>query len=256
MSAKRDTAAKTLIVAFILCAFCSVLVSVSAMLLKPAQVKNKDLDKKKNILTAAGLMEKGTDIESVYQSKIKEVLVDFETGKSVEGDVVNFDQNKASKIVETSIVIDPKDDIGKLGRRSKLAKIYLIQDAGQTQGVILPITSKGLWSTMYGFLALGTDGNTVKGLSYYQQGETPGLGAEVTNPKWMKQWPGKKVYEGNEVKVQLSKNIKEGSPESIHQVDALAGATITTQGVQNSLHYWLSENGYGTFLENFKKGNI
>src|SRR5690606_33924929 len=124
----------------------------------------------------------------------------------------------------------------------------------ETSKIIIPVKGYGLWSTLYGFMALETDVNTVVGLVFYEHGETPGLGGEVDNPNWRAKWVGKEVYDENgNVAISVIKGtVDPGAPQAIHQVDGLSGATLTARGVHNMLHFWLGESGYKSFLANFK----
>jgi Na+-transporting NADH:ubiquinone oxidoreductase subunit C len=120
---------------------------------------------------------------------------------------------------------------------------------------VLPVHGYGLWSTMYGFVALKSDLNTVAGLGFYEHGETPGLGGEIDNPRWKGSWPGKKVYQGDDVALSLIKGTVDTSRAgSEYQVDGLAGATLTSRGVTNMVHFWMGEQGFGPFLTNLKAG--
>ncbi len=244
---------KTVVVAFVLCVVCSIMVSSTAVQLKPTQLRNQDLDMKKNILEAAGLMQEGGDIEELFK-QIETVVVDFETGEKVDVDPASYDMEKAERDPETSVKIPAELDIAGLSKRAKYAEIYLTRDeSGSVKSVILPVKGKGLWSTMYGFLALESDTNTIAGFGYYKQGETAGLGGEVENPKWKAQWIGKKVYdESGKPAFKVSKN----NTGSVHEVDALAGATITGNGVQTSTNYWMSDHAYGKLLSNIRGGNF
>jgi Na+-transporting NADH:ubiquinone oxidoreductase subunit C len=96
----------------------------------------------------------------------------------------------------------------------------------------------------------------VVGFGFYQHAETPGLGGEVDNPLWKGLWKGKTLFDGDgELAVEIIKGgIDPQSPKAEHQVDALAGATLTSNGVNNLLHFWLGENGFGPFLEKLNKG--
>ena len=99
---------------------------------------------------------------------------------------------------------------------------------------MLPITCKGLWSTLRGYLALDADANHVRGITFYDQKETPGLGGEVENPRWTAQWIGKTILQdGKLVGVTVKKGVVDDSipKEKAHYVDGLAGATITSNGV-------------------------
>ncbi|MBV1908408.1 MAG: Na(+)-translocating NADH-quinone reductase subunit C [Kangiellaceae bacterium] len=243
MSAKNESFAKTLLVAVTLCLVCSVIVSSAAVVLKEKQIINASLDKKKNVLVAANLLKADTDIETAF-ANIEQKFVDLDTGKFIELDnPQSFDQRRAAKTSELSVEIE--NDLAKIGRRSKIAKVYLVKDQQKVDTIILPIHGKGLFSTLYGFIALEADKQTVVGLKFYEQGETAGLGGEVENPLWLALWNGKKLMNSDgEPALTLVKTI----PKNEFEVDGLSGATMTTRGIQNMLDYWLSEDGFGRFL--------
>ena len=251
----NDSLEKTIAVALALCFVCAILVSFSAVVLKPLQVENKALDMKKNILDVAGLMDEGTDINLAFSDQIEEKLVDIATGDYVEDmDVVVYDQRKAAKDPEQNITLDSSDDIASIKRKAKVAKVYLVKKGDAIQSIILPMHGYGLWSTMYGFLALEADGQTVKSINFYDQAETPGLGGEVVNPNWRALWKGKKVYnESGEVALGLIKGVVDISkPGSEYNVDGLAGATLTSLGVSNLVKYWMSAEGFAPYLDKIK----
>lgn len=264
----NDSISKTILVAFLVCLVCSIVVSGAAVVLKPEQVKNKQLDMQKNILAAAGLMEEGKSVEELF-STVEERIVDLRTGQfvndisSIEGiaSVATYDQRKATKIPAMSDQLASSDDIAGLKRKPHYAKVYLVRDpaSNELQTLILPISGYGLWSTLYGFVALENDLNTVVGLGFYDHAETPGLGGEVDNPRWKSQWPGKKIYDVNgSVASKLKKGIVDPSidVEKLHQVDGLAGATLTARGVTNLMQFWLGNNGFAPLLENIKQHGV
>ena len=147
-----------------------------------------------------------------------------------------------------------KDSAG-IKKRSKLEKIYYVKDNGVITQVVLPVNGKGLWSTLYGFMALTPDTKTVLGLGFYQHGETPGLGGEVDNPKWKAQWAGKAAFdnEWNPVLKVIKGSVNPGNTDAQHQVDGLSGATITSNGVTGLVRYWLGDHGFGPFLAKFRQ---
>lgn len=252
----NDTIPKTLLVAGLLCIVCSVLVSTAAVRLKPMQERNKALSTKKNILMAAGLMNDGINVEDEF-SKIQVKIVDLESGEFDDSvDVNRYDQREAAKTTDLSVAIAPGEDIAKIGRRAKKAFVYLVMDGEDIETIILPIHGKGLWSTMYAFLALESDANTVKGLSFYEHGETPGLGGEVDNPLWKHQWEGKKIYnEDADLAVRVIKGkVNPSNPNVQYMADGLSGATLTTVGVNNLIRFWLGEDGFEKFLGHFRAG--
>ncbi|PID41520.1 MAG: Na(+)-translocating NADH-quinone reductase subunit C [Proteobacteria bacterium] len=265
MSSKQDTISKTLLVAFLLCVVCSVIVASSVVLLKPIQQKNKALNLKENILVAAGLLESGQSAEVIEAefAKITPKLVDIETGEYVgveavnKTDIASYDQKKASKDPALSIPLEREDDIAGLKRRARYAKVYVVENNGKVERIIIPVKGYGLWSTLYGFLALEGDANTIVGLGFYEHAETPGLGGEVDNPNWKAQWPGKNVYDltkGSEPQIRLVKGgVDRSRPDAIYGVDALSGATLTSTGVTNLLRYWLGSDGFQKYLDRMRK---
>jgi Na+-transporting NADH:ubiquinone oxidoreductase subunit C len=246
---------KTLLVAFLLCIVCSVLVSTAAVKLKPMQEANKKLDVKKNLLVAAGMVSSTAtkeEIDKAY-SNVKPLLVDLATGDVVEGDIENYDQKKAAKDPKQNLRIKGADDFGGIKMRAKIAKAYLIKEGGETSMIVLPVHGKGLWSTMYGFLVLDPSTTTVKGIGYYAHGETPGLGGEIDNPTWKASWAGKKILDENFVPVLT---VVKGAAKTETEIDGLSGATLTANGVTGTVKYWLGENGFGPFLAKFRDGGI
>jgi Na+-transporting NADH:ubiquinone oxidoreductase subunit C len=253
----NETPQKMLIVAVSLCLVCSVLVSSAAVFLKPLQERNKALDMKKNILQAAGLLEEGTDIEQAFRS-VEPRVIDFATGEYAEGiDPVSYNQRTAAKNAQTSIAISDAEDTAKIGRRAKYGLVYLVRnDDGSLRYLIIPVRGKGLWSTMYGFVALQDDANTVAGITFYEQGETAGLGAEVSNPKWNRKWQEKEIYgEDGMPQIRVIKGtVKPGSKDAEHKVDGIAGATLTSRGVTNLMRYWFGPDAYKAFLARVREG--
>ncbi|NDH40895.1 MAG: Na(+)-translocating NADH-quinone reductase subunit C, partial [Gammaproteobacteria bacterium] len=184
-------------------------------------------------------------------------IVDLDEGRFVDGvDPATFDQREAAKDPESSRAIPSEQDVAKLVRREDQALVYLVRsENGDLDKIILPIRGYGLWSTLYGFMALESDGNTVAGLGFYEHGETPGLGGEVDNPRWKSLWPGKQVYRGDQVSIQVLKgSVPAGSNDAAWQVDGLSGATLTTKGVDNLVRYWLGEQGFKPLLDNLRQG--
>jgi Na+-transporting NADH:ubiquinone oxidoreductase subunit C len=262
----NDSLEKTIAIAVALCLVCSVLVSFGAVALKPLQVYNKNLDMKKNILEVAGLMEEGTDIDAAFAEKIESKLVNLETGEYDESlNADEYDQRKATKDPALSVAIPKDKDIAHIRAKAKLAKVFLVKDGGNMKSIILPVSGYGLWSTLYGFLSLDPDGQTVQSINFYDQAETPGLGGEVVNPKWRALWKGKKVYAETDQPSQDKGLIEEadvGEPAlalikgtvdndkqgSQYQVDGLAGATLTSNGVTNLVRYWMGKEGFARYL--------
>ena len=252
----NDSTAKTLIVAFSLSIVCAIFVSTAAVMLKPVQEVNKALDRKRSILAAAGMLQEGMSVEEQF-AQVSTRVVDLRTGKFTdEVDAQKFDQRKAAKDPSQSEALSAEQDVAKISRRENYSLVYVVEgSAGQLEKIILPIHGYGLWSTLYGYIALESDGNTVAGLGFSEHGETPGLGGEVDNPRWKAHWPGKQVYRDGEVELGLIEGpVDPASANAPWQVDGLAGATLTARGVTNLVQFWLGENGFEPFLSNLNAG--
>lgn len=240
------------------CGVCAIFVSASAVTLADRQEINQVLEKKRNVLEAAALMKVGEDLsaDEIEQrfSNVQPILVDLETGeKNISLDPLTFDQQKAKKNPAMSEVA-PTNRAG-VKRVPDQALVYqVLGENGAIEKLVLPVEGYGLWSTLYGFVALEEDSRTIAGLTFYQHGETPGLGGEVDNPRWKGLWPGRKAFDESwEPEITVIKGAAGPPEEAPYQVDGLSGATITSRGVTNMLHFWLGPNGFGPFLENYRQ---
>ncbi len=254
----RDSTGKILSVAFLLCLVCSILVSTAAVVLSERQERNKIEEKRKNILQAAGLYQEDLSIAEQY-ARIEQRIVDLQSAWFTEQfDPATFDSRAAARAPETSRVIPESLDLADIKSRSRFKDVYLVMDDGQLQQLILPVHGKGLWSTMYGFVSLASDLNTVNGFAFYEHGETPGLGGEIDNPNWKQQWRGKKIYgEAGEVRIKVLKGaVDKTSADAVYQADGLAGSTLTARGVDNLLKYWMGEDGYQPFLARLQEQGL
>lgn len=242
----------------VLCLLCSLAVSTTAVQLKPQQDANKLLDMNQQVVRVAGLV--GAD-EKVTPERVTELLafiqprlIDRRTGEYVEGDAASYDIRKASKDAERSEPITAEYRATQVRRLPDVLRVYEVTQPGK-EAIVLPIHGYGLWTTLYGFISLKSDASEVVGITYYEHGETPGLGGEVDNPAWKAQFPGKKVY-GPQGDVKLSvRKAGQAAAGSDYEVDGLSGATITTVGVDKMLHLWLSDHGYGKYLERKAQAN-
>ena len=254
MSNKESTS-RTLKVALAVSLVSSVFVAGAAVSLKPLQTQNRLLDKQRSIAAIAGMGGRelpAAQVRALFGETIKARLVNLETGEFADDfDAVTFDPLKAAKDPQQSVRLSKAEDVASIKRRERFTTVYMIEDAqGGIETLILPIRGYGLWSTLHGFMALKGDLNTVVGLGFHQHAETPGLGGEVDNPRWRNQWAGKRLFDDQG---QLAVEIVKGTVDpqasmAAYQVDGLAGATLTTNGVNNLLHFWLGEQGFGPFL--------
>jgi len=253
-SMSNDSMLKTFIVASALCLVCSVIVSGAATALKPVQTYNKALDKQRNILQVAGLTDTSQTIEERFK-QIETRIVDMASGEYVDSvDVETYDQRKASKDPAQSVSLSNEQDSAKIGSRAKYGKVYLLKEGDAVSKIIIPVKGYGLWSTMYGFVALQTDANTISDITFYEHNETPGLGGEIQNRSWQKVWQGKQIYDEQSKPVfELVKGrVDSNTPNQQYKVDGLAGATLTSNGVTNLMRFWVGENGFGPYLKKIK----
>ena len=252
---------KTIIVALTLCLVCSVLVAAAAVGLKPAQVENAKLDRNKNILVAAGMFDPETDTNEDVAERFKDFnveIVDLNKGNYLDDEALKavgiadrntYDASQATKNKALS------DDLGandpaSIGRKPKYAKVYVKNDdAGKPEIIVLPIQGYGLWGTIYGFLTLEGDMNTIKGISFYEHKETPGLGARIEEPKWRAMWTGIHSYDENGA---VATGVATSGPKE-NWVDGISGATLTSRGVSNMIQFWLGEQGYKPYLDSLRK---
>ncbi len=243
------------------CVVCSVFVSGSAVLLKDRQITNKLLDRQKNVLSVSGLVDdansmSSTEVDSLFSEGIRARIVELETGKYVDEvagmDASSYDQQRALRDPELSV--PAPSNRAKVLTLPKYALVYEVIEDGKVSSIILPVEGKGLWSTLYGFLALDDDTRTINGLTFYQHAETPGLGGEVDNPRWKAKWVGKKAFDDQwEPAVAV---VKGTSRDPEYGVDGLSGATLTSRGVTNLVQFWLGEDGFGPYLKNFRNGGV
>jgi len=260
MSNQKESTTRTLTMALLVCLVCSVFVAGAAVALKPIQVDNRLLDKQRSILAIAGLGDPGmsaSQVKALFDERIVARVVDLQSGTFTDAqDPRTFDPLRAAKDPKLSDSLPSEQDIASIKRRERFSTVYLVERNGRLDTLILPVRGYGLWSTLYGFMAIKGDLNTVAGMGFYQHAETPGLGGEVDNPKWKALWRGKTLFDdhGNLVVKVVKGGVDPQSPNAVHQVDALAGATLTSNGVNNLLHFWLGEQGFGPFIAKLRAG--
>ena len=260
---KRDSTRYTILFATAVCVVCALLVSVAAVTLQPRQAASARLYMEKNVLLAAGLLESGVDVtpaevNRIFDERIKVRLVDLATGELVPEDKVDargYDQRKARGDPVASRVAPPNN--AGIGRLPNLGVVYFIMKGDIVDQVVILVEGLGMWGTIYGFLSLDRDTTTVRGLTYYDQKETPGLGGEIGNPKWQALWRGRKAFDEQwNARITVIKG-QAGAPDvdPLH-VDGLSGATVTSNAITRLMQFWLSDNGYGKFLKRFREGQV
>ena len=259
MSEKKQSALGILKFATIVCLFCSLFVSTAAVSLRGFQKQNAENEKKINILRAAGLVgaEERLSTEQINEkfAQIIPLVIDLRTGEPArDKNPLTYNMyNAAQSDNEGHALID---DPAGIKRIAKEGLAYVVADGDQISRLVLPIQGYGLWSTMYGFTALSFKDQqpTLTGITFYQHAETPGLGARITEPEWQEKWADIVPYDDNgNPHIDL---VKVRSHEAKNQVDAIAGATLTSNGVEHMMNFWLGEQGYKPLVDHIRNGEI
>jgi len=195
------------------------LLSMAATLLQPAQERNLEIEKKKNMLESINVQVTKENTEELYDKYIKEGFVLNSKGEPVAG------------VDAFTVVL--KNEQKKPPEEQYLPVFRAVPDDGE-KVTIFPVEGKGLWGPIYGYVSLKSDMNTIYGTNFDHKGETPGLGAEINTTAFESQFFGKKLFDNDKfVSVQV---IKGGAPEGdIHGVDAISGGTITSKGLQKMI---------------------
>lgn len=239
------------------CLVCSIVVSTSAVALRDRQNRNKVLDRQTQVLVVAGLLKEGEkvgpeEVEGLFEDNIQTRVVDLTNGEyDSTVDTRTYDQRKATKDPALSRQA-PANNAG-ITRLPTHSLVYQRMDDGEVRSLILPIEGKGLWSTLYGFIALAPDTTTIEGITFYEHGETPGLGGEIDNPGWKATWTGRQAFDENwQPAVEVIKGVAGPVDEDPYRVDGISGATLTARGVSDLVRFWLGENGFDLYLTNFR----
>lgn len=256
---RRDSVAYAVLFAAAVCLVCAIPIATAAVLLRPKQVENQRVDRLSKVLTVAGLIQ--TDekpsrsvVLERFAASITPRVINMKTGAVVDSvDAATYDQRKAARDNALSEAAPPNE--ARVLRVPNLGLIYEQREGGAVKALIIPIQGYGLWSTMYGYIALKADAKTVSGITFYEHGETPGLGGEIENPRWQAKWIGRVALDdGGEVKVRVIKGAAGTAEADPYRVDGISGATITSRGVSNTLQFWLGPNGFGPFLDHYRTG--
>jgi Na+-transporting NADH:ubiquinone oxidoreductase subunit C len=214
----RNSNKYTFIYASVMVILVAAVLSVAAMSLKPYQKKNTEIEKKQNILTSVNIATTAKNAEEVYAQKIVNTYVVNAKGEQVDGNAFE---------------IDLRVQKNKPLEQRQLPVFECQTDEGLKY--ILPLRGAGLWGPIWGYIALNEDLNTIYGASFDHQGETPGLGAEISTPAFQEPFKGKTIFDasGNLVSIIVAKS-NESAPAQ-HRVDGISGGTITSKGLEQML---------------------
>lgn len=263
--ADKNSVRYTVLFATAVCVVCALMVAVAAVALAPRQAANARQYMQKNVLLAAGLAQPGRELPAaelrrIFAERIEVRLVEFASGQLVPAERANaadYDQRRARQDPAQSRAAPPNR--AGIARLPNYGVVYLVKPAqgapGAVEQVVLAVEGLAMWGTVYGFIALAPDGNTVQGLAFYDQKETPGLGGEIGNPKWQALWRGRKGYDEQwQPKLAVIKGVAGPAEKDPHRIDGLSGATITSNAITRLVQFWLSDEGYGRWLKNFRQG--
>ncbi|MBK8855850.1 MAG: NADH:ubiquinone reductase (Na(+)-transporting) subunit C [Saprospiraceae bacterium] len=221
----------TLIMTVIVSLVLSLLVSG----LKDVHSENESVYNKKGILSAVSA-QLGKDLNTMTNTEVQEVFSSKITQKviNMKGEELTPDQIKKLTGVSTAVEID----LGKENKKpvaERVLPVFTFKDDKNKEYNILYVRGKGLWDEIWGYIAMDSDWNSIAGQAFDHKGETPGLGAEIKDNKaWYKQFTGRKLYDSNGNFKSVSV-VKGGIKVPDHQVDAISGATITGNGVDEMM---------------------
>lgn len=214
----------------IITALFGLLLALAASALSERQQFNEEVNVKRNILMAVGVLDRDREMEldeidAMYQESVQSFAVDPE-GTIVEG--------VSGESLDLEVVLQNPDT------SQHRYPVFVATDAGGSTVYAIPVFGKGLWSTLYGYLALEADLETVRGMTFYAHGETPGLGAEIEQAWFQDNFVGKKIYDAGALRtIQVVKGTVENRIQDPgdrdYFVDGISGATITGRGVSNLL---------------------
>jgi Na+-transporting NADH:ubiquinone oxidoreductase subunit C len=219
---------------------CAGLLAFASQALKPRQDANVELERKANILSTVMQLKEGDDVTAIYNSRIREFVIDF-------------NGNKVAKKA-TDINIGAEYKKAPAERLLPVYEFLNATDSTKVDNAVLPVFGFGLWNTISGYIALESDFNTIKGASYAHVGETPGLGARISTAEIQDRYKGKKIFDGsNLVSVVMQKGEGLDYSNDKHKVDGMSGATLTAKGVNNMLKEYF--NCYKKYLETYTSSN-
>lgn len=251
LARSNDDRIKVFGIAFLVALISAFFVSVASVTLKPLQEAHLEAERAARMAAMLDTLPGMRDIMAELGVDALETrLVDLDTGAfSESADPETYDLLAAEADPEQSIAIPADADIARLGKRAKLAPVYLLERDGALLLIVLPVSGKGYQSTLRATLALDADLATIAALTITEQGETPGIGARVEDPDWQALWAGKQVADETG---QIVINVVRGQAAGLYEVDGISGATITSNGVANMLRFWLGDYGFGPFLDRLR----
>jgi Na+-transporting NADH:ubiquinone oxidoreductase subunit C len=255
-TAARDSALRALGVAFVVAFVCALLVSTTTILLRPVQRANIEAAQIMQLVQQA-LPDGGS---TLTPGDLEVKLVELDSGRILSAmDPADFDAEAAVNQPETSIEIPREQDLARLRRRALYAPVYFVRgDDRSIDTIILPVSGRGYQSILRAWLVLDGGAATVRALTVYEQGETPGVGSRIEDPEWQAQWSGRPIYDADGI-VRIgvaTRSGDESGPYAKYLVDGISGATRSARGIDGMVRFWLGELGFGPFLQRVRDGEI
>ena len=251
----NDNLTKTLVVAFLVTFIASIIVSIAAVTLRPFHLANLENERQERLAAmVAALPGMSGILTGAGVDDMEAHIVDLASGEFAANiDPATFDQRAAANDPALSSPIPSDADVAGIKQRSDFAQVIILRKDGKLHLVVLPVRGIGYKSMLYAYLAIHADGNTIAGLTFYEQGETPGIGTRILEPEWQALWPGKQLLDENGAAII---SVVRGEAVGPFEVDGISGATRTSNGVSNMLHFWLGDYGFGPFLSKLRDGEV
>jgi Na+-transporting NADH:ubiquinone oxidoreductase subunit C len=256
VSRRVESLGGTLAVAAAVALVCSLLVSTAVYFLRPFELAYSAVERNRAILEAAGrapVEGAVTDREVVERFlELETRIADLSTGSFTQAiDAASYDFRAAADDPGMRVAIPAADDVAGLSTRPRYMPVHLAFDDDRVSRIVLPIYARGMWSTIYGYVALAADMETIAGVSFYEHGETAGIGDRIKNPDWLGGWRGKRLY-GPDGALRFRIATRAETVPAEYRVDSITGATVTVSSIDRAMRYWFSEHGYRPLLERLK----
>lgn len=251
-----DSPLRALLTVLGVAVICALLVSITAVMLRPYYIANLEAERRAQLESILGALSGA--MGDVTPEDVETRVVELDSGRYSETvDPITYDARRAATDTNRSVAIPPEMDLAGIKRRANHAVVFVVRGTDQkVRALILPVYGSGYQSTLYGFLALAEDTNTVLALKFYEQNDTPGIGARIQDPAWEGLWPGKRVIDEDGVlRIGVARGkVAPSSADADFQVDGISGATRTSLGVNGLVRFWLGDLGFGHFLERVRRG--
>lgn len=258
-----ESMGRTLLVATGVALFCSLMVSAAVIYLRPVQMAWEEIGRNRVILLLAGRAGEAGELSdrevALRFGEMEVLLIELAEGRPDQaGDPLRYDARDPATLAKDGVDIPEDMDLAELGRRARLAPVYLDLDHGAVQRLILPLWGQGMWAPINGFLAFEPDCQTVAGIAIFEHGETPGIGDRISGREWQASWAGLQAFgpDGAMLLAPKGSGRPAASQSEAQRFDAISGATVTVNAVSSMVQYWLGDHGFGPFLANCRAGKV